>query len=92
MPPCHAQRSFSAVKIENFIRKKNDIFFFFYIFAQNIDRGYTLEPPRRGGSNVYPKSMFWSKNKEKKVYPCIPQFCYIKVGFKGGIHVADMFS
>ena len=19
----------------------------------------------------------------KKVYPCIPQFCYIKVGFKG---------
>ena len=26
--------------------------------------------------------MFWSKNK-KKVYPCIPQFYYIKVGFKG---------
>ena len=28
------------------------------IFAQNIDCGYTLEPPRRGGSNVYPQSMF----------------------------------
>ena len=27
--------------------------------------------------------MFWSKNKKKQVYPCIPQFCYIKVGFKG---------
>ena len=26
------------------------------------------------------KSMFWSKNK---VYPCIPQFYYIKVVFKG---------
>ena len=26
--------------------------------------------------------MFWSKNK-KKVYPCIPQFNYIKVGCKG---------
>ena len=25
----------------------------FLIFAQNIDCGYTLEPPRRGGSNEY---------------------------------------
>ena len=32
------------------------------IFAQNIDCGYTLEPPRQGGSNEYPQSMFWSKN------------------------------
>ena len=23
--------------------------------------GYTLEPPRRGGSNEYPKSMFWAE-------------------------------
>ena len=28
------------------------------------------------------QSMFWSKNK-KKVYPCKPQFYYIKVGYKG---------
>ena len=27
--------------------------------------------------------MFWSKNKKKYVYPCVPQFCYIKVGYKG---------
>ena len=27
--------------------------------------------------------MFWSKNKKKKVYPCKPQFYYIKVGCKG---------
>ena len=26
--------------------------------------------------------MFWNKNK-KKVYPCKPQFYYIKVGCKG---------
>ena len=26
-------------------------------FAQNIDRGYTLEPPHWGGSNEYPQSM-----------------------------------
>ena len=36
------------------------------IFAQNIDCGYTLEPPRRGGSNEYPQSMFWSKNKKNR--------------------------
>ena len=31
---------------------------FFHISAQNIDCGYSLEPPRRGGSNEYPQSMF----------------------------------
>ena len=30
----------------------------FLIFAQNIDCGYTLEPPRQGSSNEYPQSMF----------------------------------
>ena len=30
----------------------------FHITAQNIDCGYSLEPPRRGGSNEYPQSMF----------------------------------
>ena len=49
---------FSVVKIENFQLKIFDIFL---IFAQNIDYGYTLELPRRGGSNEYPQSMFWSK-------------------------------
>ena len=55
----------------------------FHISAQNIDCGYSLEPPRRGGSNEYPQSMFLSKNKKNSVYPCKPQFYYIKVGFKG---------
>ena len=41
------------------------IFNIFLIFAQNIDCGYTLEPPHLGGSNEYPQSMFWSKNKNK---------------------------
>ena len=31
---------------------------YFLIFAQNIDRGYTLEPPKWVGSNEYPRSMF----------------------------------
>ena len=51
--------------------------------AQNKDCGYSLEPPRRGGSNEYPQSMFLSRNKKINVYPCKPQFCYIKVGLKG---------
>ena len=41
-----------------------------------------LEPPRRGGSNEYPQSMFWSKNKKNRNTPANP-FFYIKVGFKG---------
>ena len=46
---------FSHPKNDNFHLK---IFDFFHIFAQNIDCGYTLEPPRRGGSNEYLQSMF----------------------------------
>ena len=46
---------FKIVKNENFQWKIFDIVL---IFAQNIDCGYTLEPPRRGGSNEYPQSMF----------------------------------
>ena len=37
--PCNIQRFFSPVK--------ENIFSIFLIFAQNIDCGYTLEPPRR---------------------------------------------
>ena len=58
-------------------------FYILYISDQNIDCGYSLEPPRRGGSNEYPQSMFLSRNNKNNVYPCKPQFYYIKVGFKG---------
>ena len=34
------------------------VYIIFLISAQNIDSGYSLEPPRRGGSNEYPQSMF----------------------------------
>ena len=46
----------------------------FLIFAQNIDCGYTLEPPQWGGSNEYPQSMFWSKNTEIMYTPVNPNF------------------
>ena len=63
--------TFKIVKNENFQWKFLDIFL---IFAQNIDFGYTLEPPRRGGSNEYPQSMFWSKNKKNRYTPAYPSF------------------
>ena len=75
--------------IENFTSKNwknsdknSDIF---YISTQNIDCGYSLEPPRWGGSNEYTQSMFWAEiwKKKNNLYPCKPQFYYIKVGFKG---------
>ena len=34
---------------------------FFLFLLKNIDCGYSLEPPRRGGSNEYPQSMFWAE-------------------------------
>ena len=70
----------SPPKTESFQTKKSDIF---HISAQIIDCGYSLEPPRRGGSKEYPQSMVLSRNKKNNVYPCKPQFYYLKVGFKG---------
>ena len=54
----------------------------FHISAQNIDCGYLLEPPRRGGSNEYPQSIFLSRYKKINVYPSKPQFYCIKVGLR----------
>ena len=34
------------------------VYIIFLISAQNRDCGYSLEPPRRCGSNEYPQSMF----------------------------------
>ena len=61
-----------VVKIENFTRKKKDIFL---IFAQNIDCGYTLESTHN--------LCFGAKIRKIGIPPCIPQFRYIKMGFKG---------
>ena len=54
-----------------FSDKNSDIF---HISAKNIDCGH---------SNEYPQSMFLSRNMKNNVYPCKPQFYYIKVGFEG---------
>ena len=46
----------------------------FHISAQNIDCGYPLEPPRRGGSNEYPQSMLLSKIRKIMYTPVNPSF------------------
>ena len=51
--------------------KKKQTLICFNISAQNID-----------GSNEYLLSMFLSETKKNNLYPCKPQFYYIKVGFK----------
>ena len=51
--------------------KNSDIF---HISVQNIDCGYSLEPPRRGGSNEYSQSMFLSINKKIMYTPVNPSF------------------
>ena len=61
-------------------KKKHAIFL---ILAQIIYCGYTLEPPRRGGSNEYPQSMFWSKNKKNRYTPAYPNFAVQKWGLRG---------
>ena len=65
-------RDFLALKIENFQLKIFDIFSYFC--SKHIYCGYSLEPPRRVGSNEYPQSMFWSKNKKSRYTPPYPSF------------------
>ena len=60
-------------KNENFQIKNSDIF---NISAHNIDCGYSLEPPRRGGSNEYQQSIFLSRNKKNNVLPFQPVLLY----------------
>ena len=57
--------------------------------AQNIDCGYSLEPPRTLWYSLEPPRIriptiyVLSRNKKNNVYSCKLQFYYIKVGFKG---------
>ena len=50
------------------------MFDIFYISAQNIDSGYSLEPPQWGGSNEYSQSMFWAEIRKIMYTPVNPSF------------------
>ena len=56
--PIQIYSKFYHQKNENFQIKNSDIF---YVSAQNIDCGYLLEPPQRGGSNEYHNLSFEQK-------------------------------
>ena len=60
MPISNIQK-ISPPKTEKFSDKNYDIF---HVSAKNIDCGYSLESPWRGGSNEYPQSMCLSRNKK----------------------------
>ena len=60
-----------TIKNWKFSDKNSD---FFHISALNIDCGYSLEPPRGGGSNEYPQFMFLNRNKKIKYTPVNPSF------------------
>ena len=72
--------------VEIFKKKNNKISldFFFNIFAHHIDCGYTLGPPRRGGSNGYPQCFgLDDKNEKNRCVHAYPGYFYINVGSKG---------
>ena len=73
---------FHGCKKDNFQMKNCDVFL---IFAQNIDCGYTLEPPLTSTHNL----CFRAKIR-KNEYPCKPQFDYIKMGCKG-VYISRTF-
>ena len=74
--PMQLTEIFLALKIENFQLKNIDIV---RIFAQNIDCGYTLEPPRRA--------------KIRKIgIPLHTPVLLYKSWVQGGKHHTDMFS
>ena len=37
------------------------VYISFLILLKNNSCGYSLEPPRQGGSNKYPQSMIWEE-------------------------------
>ena len=69
--PIQIYRKFHLQKL-NFIQINNsDIF---HISDQNIVCGYSLEPPRLGGSNEYPQSMSFSIIRKIMYTPVNPSF------------------
>ena len=59
-----ALRKHAYSNILKILQPKKDNSDMFHISPPNMDCGYSLEPPRRGGCNEYPKSMFLSRNKK----------------------------
>ena len=77
--PFRIYKKISPPKTENFQIKNSD----FLYFCSKHRLWYSLEQLQWGGSNEYQKSIFLSRNKKNNLYPCKPQFYYIKGGLRG---------
>ena len=70
-------RKHAYSNILKILLQKNENFqiknvYILHISNQNIDCGYSLEPPPQGGSNDYPQSMFLNRNKKNNVIMYTP--------------------
>ena len=56
----HVRVIYTPLKPHFYIAKLGykGVYIIFLFLLQNINCGYLLEPPQRGGSNVYPQSLF----------------------------------
>ena len=66
------------------------VYLFFLFLLQNIDCGYSSEPPHRGGSNLYPQSMFWAKIRKISTFFC-QKFSFFTT-LKISVHCMGVFS
>ena len=57
------------------------VYIIFLISAQKHRLWYSLEPPRRGGSNEYPQSMFWAEIWKKKNQKFLSENFHLVVKF-----------
>ena len=57
------------------------VYIILLISAKNIYCEYSLEPPRRGGSNEYPQSMFWTEIWKNIGVFCLKFFSFWRCNF-----------
>ena len=55
----------------------------FWYFSYFCSKHWLWVRVRWGGSNEYPQSLFWIKNKNNRYTPVNPSFTFIKVGLRG---------
>ena len=53
--------NFDPHKLHFYIVKLGFTHYLSLFLLKNIDCGYSLEPPHRGGSNEYPQPIFWAE-------------------------------
>ena len=89
--PMQYTEMFWVVKNLKFDKNFSLYIFLFFFFAQNIDCGYALEPPRRGGSNNTHNLCFGAKIRKISIPLHTPVLLY-KSGVLEGTHFTDMLS